>query len=107
MTEQIEFEKSSPQRNMERIYRIKQKILHKFSNAVINKEIGGLVKFNIPEARVSEILEYLHSLIDDSFNFEWSISDSTLEDVFLEVIHRFERAKQSLLGSIGLEDDEE
>lgn len=47
MTEQIEFEKNTPQRNIEKIYRIKERILNSFSTAVINKEIGGLIKFNI------------------------------------------------------------
>lgn len=40
-------------------------------------------------------------MADDALSFEWAISDSTLEDVFLEVIARFDRGgKQSLLGSV-------
>lgn len=69
MTEQIEYAKNTPQRNIEKIHRIKERILNSFKTATINKEIGGLVKFNIPEAKVSDILEQLHILIDDSFNF--------------------------------------
>lgn len=74
---------------------------------MVSKEIGGLIKFNIAEAKVSDILEQLHSVVDETLNFEWAISDSTLEDVFLEVIVRFDRAKQSLLGSVEPDLDEE
>jgi hypothetical protein len=31
---------------------------------MVNKEIGGLIKFNIPEAKVSDILEQLHSVME-------------------------------------------
>jgi hypothetical protein len=89
-----------PIRNLEKLERIKERIFSAFPKAQISKEIGGLVKFNIAQARVSEILEQLHGLADDTLSFEWAISDSTLEDVFLEVIARFEPRKESLLGSV-------
>ena len=80
--------------------KVKERIRGAFPSASISKEIGGLIKFNIAQAKVSDILEELHRIVDGSFNFEWAISDSTLEDVFLEVILRFDRPKESLLGSI-------
>jgi hypothetical protein len=35
---------------------VKEKICSAFPSAAISKEIGGLIKFNIAEAKVSDIL---------------------------------------------------
>lgn len=54
-----------------------------FSPATITKQINGFIKMNVYSTKVSEILQSLRILKEESINFEWSISDSTLEDVFL------------------------
>lgn len=53
MTEQIEYERKIPIRNMEKIECIKERIFKAFPKAQISKEIGGLIKFNIAQAKVS------------------------------------------------------
>ncbi len=56
------------------------------------------MKINVGENKVSAILEGLRRLKEEEkTNFEWSISDSTLEDVFLEVVNRFDKAEQPSL----------
>ena len=83
--------------------RLKERLLDIFSPATVVKEIGGLVKICIEESRVSTILEGLRVLKEQEkgVNFEWSISDSTLEDVFLEVVTRYDSfEKASLIDSL-------
>ena len=64
--------------------RLRDRLLEIFAPAVVVKEIGGLVKIQVAESRVSVILEGLrHLKEEEKTHFEWSISDSTLEDVFL------------------------
>lgn len=50
-----------------------------------------MIKLNVTGVQVSEILHQLSGLkeADININFDWAISSSTLEDVFLEVILRF------------------
>jgi hypothetical protein len=56
----------------------------------------------VAESRVSVILEELRRLKEkESTSFEWAISDSTLEDVFIEVVTRYDLfEKASLLDSV-------
>lgn len=91
MTEQLEEEDCTEKINTGKVERLKSNILRAFPKAVISKEISGMIKLNVTGVQVSEILHQLSSLreADISTNFDWSISSSTLEDVFLEVIIRF------------------
>jgi hypothetical protein len=81
---------------------LRDTLLEVFAPATIVKEIGGLVKICVAESRVSVILEELRRLKEkESTSFEWAISDSTLEDVFIEVVTRYDLfEKASLLDSV-------
>ncbi len=91
MTEQLEPEDYSESANTAKVNRLKFNIMKSFPKATISKEISGMIKLNLTGVQVSEILYELSALrdADTDTNFDWSISNSTLEDVFLEVIFRF------------------
>ena len=89
MSHKIEDENKG-HRNWERLMRIKSKLLAMFHPATVVKEISGVIKLSVAESTVSVLLENLEALSKEEEGFEWAISESTLEDVFLEVVARYD-----------------
>ena len=101
MSDKVE-EEDKNQKNWDRLARIKAKVMEAFHPATVAKEISGLIKLNVAESRVSVLLETLQALSREEPGLEWAISESTLEDVFLEVVARYDPKfeKPSLLESV-------
>ncbi len=100
----------SNQRSVEcdqKIRMIKQKVVNIFGedNCKLVKEINGTLKFNLaPQMKISTVLQTLQGIRSqileqrekkkkdeyskEDLQFEWSINNSSMEDVFFNVVER-------------------
>jgi hypothetical protein len=53
------------------------------------KEINGYLRYNLGKVKISEVMEILNSQ-DEHIRNGWALSNSTLEDVFLAVVTKFD-----------------
>ena len=82
-----------------KMQKIKTAIKQMFPNSWVDREINGFLRFGLNDVRISNVLTLLHESSIEDIRQNWGLTDSSLEDVFLQVIKIFQDmdAKQSLL----------
>ena len=82
------------EQNAKKVSRLKAAVKKIFPQAELEREINGYFKYNIGDIVISEAMRSLASSDLAELQGNWSLSNSNLEDVFLEVVNRFEAIEQ-------------
>lgn len=69
---------------------IKNTIVSIFPKAKLEREINGYLRYNVGQIVISEAMKELSECGLEELRDNWSLSNSNLEDVFLEVVRKFD-----------------
>ena len=61
-----------------------------FPKAKLEREINGYLRYNVGQIVISEAMKELSECGLEELRDNWSLSNSNLEDVFLEVVRKFD-----------------
>lgn len=62
-----------------------------FPRAQLVREISGFLRFNLGDVNVSDVLTTLAKSNSQEIRQGWAISNSTLEDVFMKVVEKYDK----------------
>ena len=74
----------------EDVGRIKKTIFKLFPDSVLIKEINGYLRFGLGNIVISEVMKKLNESHEE-IRKGWGLSHSNLEDVFMEVVKKYEK----------------
>lgn len=73
----------------ENLFKVKELIKMHYLSAVLTSEFEGTIHYEIPNSnlKLSELFNLMNSKAKELEIVDWGVSQSTLEDVFMSIVH--------------------